>query len=90
MRDHGTKQRTPTLLIDIERGEILEAPPEAVVSWRYCDSHPFIETFRAGGEWFVLAGPDAAAVATGAGGRWYTQYRVDSEVDGFLHLTRER
>lgn len=90
MHDYGTKQRTPTLLIDIEKGEILEAPPEVVVSERYCESHPFIEMTRLAGETFIIAGPDANQVAHGAGGRWYTQYRVDREVDGFLYAQKER
>ena len=80
----STAQSRQVLLIDIEHGTILNAPPEATVSHRYIDSHPFaaVEGNR------VIVGPDAVQVAGGAGGRDYMIYEIASSGVGQYHLVR--
>lgn len=98
MRGYIAPLSQSTLLIDIEAGELLEVPTEAKVSRRYCESHPFIEVTGRGSLvsgrpselGFVVAGPDARAVAGGSGGRLYALYAIVSENDGWLTLRRER
>lgn len=78
--------RHANLLVDIEVGTVLEAPPSPVVSRRWAESHPFVELQ---GE-YLIAGPDAARVAGGSGGTDYNLYRIASDVAGVLRLERER
>lgn len=79
------------LLVDIETGTVLNAPPETTVSERWVDTHPFIERDMTGrtGDDFVIAGPDAKLVAGGCGGVDYVLYHVVRSQIGTLYLVRE-
>lgn len=85
MRDSFTSSREDNLLIDPGAGIVLDAPPEARVSVRYVDSHPFMERLAT----HVVAGPDAAKVARGVHGTDYVCYEILSNEIGTLHLRRE-
>jgi len=96
MRDSTLTGRN-TLLVDIEEGTVLEAPADPEVSKRWVDTHPFIEHVpsatlgRSEPGGFIIAGPDAKAVATGSGGLDYVLYQIvgqSSGVEGY-RLKRE-
>lgn len=78
-------RRGPRLLVDIEHGTVLDAPPTDTVTRRWAESHPFIEIVDGG---TLLAGPDAARAAGGAGGRDLVEYEITHEAAGSLDLTR--
>lgn len=84
MRDSTTLGRE-TLLIDIESGTVLNAPPEVTVSQRYVDSHPF--AFDTGTH--VVVGPDSEQVSHGAGGQDYLLYEVLKREIGNVYLKRD-
>lgn len=75
----------PTVLVDIENGTVLDAPPTAVVSRRWADSHDFVDTSRT----HLFAGPDAEDALAGISNRGdYVDYVIEREIAGFLHLRR--
>jgi hypothetical protein len=82
---NSTAKFREALLIDLETGVVLQSPPNPTVSRRYIESHPFAEIIPG----FVLVGPDAAKVASGAGGQEYLVYRIADEVAGSFRLVRE-
>lgn len=82
-----TPARDPILLVDLETGDILEAPATATVSRKYVESHPFMRLWQ---KKFVVAGPHADRVANGHGGTDYILYTVERELAGFLVIRREK
>lgn len=89
-----TPARDPILLVDLETGDILEAPATATVSRKYVESHPFMRLWQKFGGTsqpkFVVAGPHADRVANGHGGTDFILYAVERELAGFLVIRREK
>lgn len=83
----STARSREALLVDIEEGVVLQAPPEASCSTRYVDSHPFIERSAT----HVYAGPDAARAARSLSleGADYVLYEIVGNEAGGLYLKRE-
>lgn len=84
MRDSTTLGRE-TLLIDLESGTVLNAPPEVTVSTRYIDSHPFAHATST----HVVVGPDSEKVSQGAGGEDYILYEILRTEIGNYYLKRD-
>lgn len=78
-------RRGPLLLVDIEHGTVLDAPPTATVTRQWAESHPFVEIVDGT---TLLVGPDAAQAAGGAGGKDLVEYEVTHDSAGSLDLVR--
>jgi hypothetical protein len=80
--------RPPALLVDIESGDVLDAPQEATVSRNWIESHPFVQQGSGKEFIFLFAGRDAERRATHRAAEDFVQYAIRGDVAGFVRLER--